>query len=255
MVNLKNNILKSLEKGIRYDGRKLLEYRKIIIENEASKNAEGSSRVKIGETEVIAGVKLELGKPYPDTPEEGALMIGAELYPLSSPEFELGPPEIQAIEIARVVDRGIRESKAINQKKLCIKSGEKVWMVIVDICSINDSGNLFDAAALATLAALKNTKFPEYKDDKVDYKNKTKKTLPIDQEPIEITVYKIGKYFIVDPIIEEEKVYDARLTIAITKDNAICAMQKGGDHPLTSDDISEMIDIAFKKQKELREYI
>jgi len=255
MTKLKNNILRSLEKDIRYDGRKMLDYRNVIVEANPVKNAEGSARVKIGDTEVIAGVKLEVGEPYPDTPEEGALMVGAELYPLSNPEFELGPPGIEAIELARVIDRGIRESKAINQKKLVIKEGEKVWMVVIDICAINDSGNLFDASALATLVALKNTKFPEYKDEKVDYKTKTKKGLPIEKEPIEVTVYKIGKYFIVDPLTEEEKACDARLTVAVTSDEKICAMQKGGDYPLTSEDINEMIDIAFEKSKFLRSCI
>ena|SRR3989344_2161580 len=255
MTKLKNNILRSLEKDIRYDGRKMLDYRNVIVEANPVKNAEGSARVKIGDTEVIAGVKLEVGEPYPDTPEEGALMVGAELYPLSNPEFELGPPGIEAIELARVIDRGIRESKAINQKKLVIKEGEKVWMVVIDICAINDSGNLFDASALATLVALKNTKFPEYKDEKVDYKTKTKKGLPIEKEPIEVTVYKIGKYFIVDPLTEEEKACDARLTVAVTSDEKICAMQKGGDYPLTSEDINEMVDIAFEKSKFLRSCI
>lgn len=255
MMKSKNDILRSLEKNIRYDGRKLLDYRTIVVEQNPIKNAEGSCRVKIGETEIIVGVKLEVGVPYPDTPNEGSLMVGAELYPLSSPDFESGPPGIEAIELARVIDRGIRESKSIDQKKLCIKEGEKAWIVVIDICTINDSGNLFDASSLATLVALKNTKFPEYKDDKIDYKIKTKKPLPIEKEPIEITVYKIGKYYIVDPITEEEKLYDSRLTIAITNDNKICALQKGGDCPLTSDDINEMIEIAFKKQKELRSYI
>lgn len=175
MTNQKKNIIKSLEKGIRYDGRNLLDYREVIVEPNAIKNAEGSARVKIGETEVIVGVKLDVGKPYPDTQDEGALMVGAELYPLSNPDFELGPPGIEAVELARVIDRGIRESKAINQKELCIKEGEKVWMVIIDICTINDAGNLFDASSLATLAALKCARFPEYKDDKIDYKVKQKK--------------------------------------------------------------------------------
>lgn len=255
MIKLRNDILRSLEKNLRYDGRKLLDYRTITVEKNPVKNAEGSCKVKIGDTEVIVGVKLSVGEPYPDTPDEGALMVGAELYPMSNPEFESGPPGIQAIELARVIDRGVRESKSINQKKLVIKEGEKVWMVMIDICTINDSGNLFDAASLAALVALKNTKFPEYKDEKIDYKIKTKKSLPIEKEPIEITVYKIGKYYIVDPIPEEEKVYDTRLTVAITNDNKICAMQKGGEYPLTSDDINEMIDIAFKKHKELRGYI
>lgn len=255
MIKLKNNILKSLNKNKRYDGRDLLEYRNIVVEANVSKNAEGSARVKIGDTEVIVGVKLAVGTPYPDTPNEGALMVGAELYPMSSPEFESGPPGIQAIELARVIDRSIRESKTIDQKKLCIEEGEKVWMVMIDICSINDDGNLFDAASLAVLVALKNTRFPEYKDGKMDYKVKTKEKLSINKEPIELTVYKIGEHFIVDPTSDEEKVYDARLTVAMTGDDTICAMQKGGESPLTSDDIEKMVDIVQEKQKELRKYL
>src|SRR3989339_1078431 len=116
----------------------------------------------MGEQEKRVGNKRKVGEPYPDTPNEGTIIVGAELLPLSNPEFELGPPGIQAIELARVVDRGIRESKAIDFKKLCIEPGKKIWMVIIDICPINDAGNLFDAASLAALAALKDTRYPAF---------------------------------------------------------------------------------------------
>ncbi|PIZ53690.1 RNA-binding protein, partial [Candidatus Woesearchaeota archaeon CG_4_10_14_0_2_um_filter_33_10] len=124
-----NHILNFLEKGIRFDGRKLDEYRQIKVEKGFSENAEGSARVTIGDTIVFAGVKLSVGEPYPDTPNEGTMMINAELMPLSNPDFEPGPPAIQAIELARVVDRGIRESGTIDTKKLCIKKEEKVWSI------------------------------------------------------------------------------------------------------------------------------
>src|SRR3989338_5346357 len=164
MIRVVRDHIRSLaEKGAREDGRDFLEYRKPIkIEyGVSSKSAEGSARVTIGDTEVVAGVKLEVGEPFPDTPDEGVLMVGAELLPLSNPEFESGPPSIDSIELARIIDRGIRESKCIDFSKLCIKKGEKVWMVFIDIYPINDSGNLFDAASLAALAALKDAKFPE----------------------------------------------------------------------------------------------
>ena len=145
---LRTHIISLLNADTRLDGRKLTEYRQPIeVEHGIIKTAEGSARVKIGETEVMVGVKLEVGEPYPDTPDEGTIIVGAELLPMSNPEFELGPPGIQAIELARVVDRGIRESKALDFKKLCIAKGEKIWMVIIDICPINDAGNLFDAGA------------------------------------------------------------------------------------------------------------
>jgi len=144
-------------------------------------------------------------EPYPDTPDEGSIMVGAELLPLSSPEFELGPPGQKAIELARVVDRGIRESKCIDFKKLCITEGEKAWTIVIDICTINDAGNLLDASSLAAIAALRNTTFPEYKDDKIDYKKKTSKKLELKDIPLSVTVIKIGDKFLVDPDSDEEK--------------------------------------------------
>src|SRR3989338_2799827 len=97
---LRNHIIGLLNADIRLDGRKLTEYRKPIeVEYGVVKTAEGSARVKIGETEVIVGVKMEAGEPYPDMPDEGTIIVGAELLPLSNPEFELGPPGIQAIEL------------------------------------------------------------------------------------------------------------------------------------------------------------
>ena len=250
---LRSHIISLLDANTRLDGRKLAEYRKPVeVEYGVVKTAEGSARVRIGETDVMVGVKLEVGEPYPDTPEEGTIIVGAELLPMSNPEFEPGPPGIQAIELARVVDRGIRESKALDFKKLCITPGEKIWMVVIDICPINDAGNLFDASSLAALAALKSTRFPAFDGEKVDYKNKTDKKLQLEKEPIGVTVIKIGNRLIVDPDIEEEKVVDARLTVASLEDGTLCALQKGGDFPLTTEEISEMLDIGIEKAKELR---
>ena len=222
------------------------------MESGISKSAEGSARVSLGDTIVLAGVKLEMGTPHPDTPDEGSMMVGAELLPLSNPKFELGPPGIRAIEIGRVVDRCIRESKAIDTKKLCVEKGEKAWIIIIDLCPINDAGNLFDACALAAIAALKDAKFPEYDGKTIDYKKKTSKGLPLLKTPIEVTVCKIGDKFVIDPLIEEEGAIDSRLTVAIDKNN-ICALQKGGDAAVSIEDIDTMIEIAMKKTKELNE--
>src|SRR3989344_2648687 len=98
---VKQHILDSLSKEHREDSRKFDEYRKIQIEyNVIPRTAEGSARVKIGETEVIAGIKLEMGVPYPDTEDQGGIMVNIELIPLAAPEFESGPPSIDAIELS-----------------------------------------------------------------------------------------------------------------------------------------------------------
>ena len=100
-----------LSQGKRFDSRSVDEFRDIVIETEVSKKAEGSARVKIGKTDVIVGVKLDVTTPYPDSPDKGNLMVTSELLPLSSSRFESGPPKYPAIEIGRLIDRAIRESK------------------------------------------------------------------------------------------------------------------------------------------------
>lgn len=251
----KKYIQSLIQKGIREDGRKLDQHREITIEYGVSaKSAEGSARVKIGGTEVVAGVKMDLGKPFPDRPDEGTIIVNSELLPLSSPDFENGPPSIDSIELSRVVDRGIRESKAIDFKKLCIKKGEKIWMVFIDIYPLNADGNLFDAAALAAFAALKDAKFPTYdeKTETVDYYKKTKDSVGLSNTPMACTVYKIGNKMVIDPTRNEEKTVDARLTSVALEDGNLCAMQKGGDAPLTSEEVMEMVDLSLEKAKELR---
>lgn len=244
-----------LNQDHRVDMRKLDEYRKVKVELGVSKTAEGSAKVTLGETVVIAGVKLDVGEPFPDNPDEGSIIVSAELSPIASPDFELGPPDSQSIELARVVDRGIRESEAIDFKKLCIKEGEKVWIVFVDIYSLNDDGNLQDAAFLAAMAALKNTKFPKLKDDKVVYGELTDKKLPLVKEPIECTLVKINGKILADPNLREEKALSARLTVAVTKEGNLCALQKGGDKGLSQEDVDKMIDMAIKGTKDLRKLI
>lgn len=254
---IRKHFLKCLKENIRFDSRKTTDFRELKIETNVSKSAEGSARVRLGKTDLIVGVKTSVEEPYPDTADQGNLMVNAELLPLSSPKFEPGPPQIKAIELARIVDRGIRESKAIDIKKLCIKVGEKVWSVMIDICTINADGNLIDAAALGALAALKTAKFPEYDKEKneIDYAKRTDKPLPIIREPIAVTVYKTGEFMFVDPLPQEEEHVDARLTVTCTKEGAVCSLQKGGDSPLSVEEIDKMVGIALKKGEKLREHV
>jgi len=255
MITNKETIAQLAAQNKRLDGRALTEYRTPIdIELNISWTAEGSAKVQLGSTIVMAGVKLGLEKPYNDTADEGGIMVNAELLPLSNPEYEPGPPSIKAIELARVIDRGIREAKAVDLKKLCLIPGEKAWFVIVDIVTINDGGNLFDAAGLAALAALKSAFFPTVNPDNgsIDYKHKTANRLPLIKEPLPVTVYKINGKLLIDPTLEEEEAYDARLTVSSDDDGTISALQKGGPEPFTAEEISQIIDLAQEKANFLR---
>lgn len=258
MIINKEAIVHLAAAGKRLDARKLDEYRQPLnVETNISWTAEGSARVQIGDTVIMAGVKLEIEKPYNDTPNDGGIMVNVELLPLSSPEYEPGPPSIKAVELARVIDRGIREAQAIDMKKLCIIPGEKAWFVIIDLITINDAGNLFDAAGLASLAALKSARFPvvDKETGAIDYKQKTDTTLPLRKEPLPVTIYKINGNLFVDPTRQEEETAQARLTVATDSRGLISAMQKGGSEPLTINEIKSMVEIALEKAAYLRELL
>lgn len=245
-----------ISRGKRLDGRELTDYREIQIESGLIERAEGSARVRLGKSEVLVGVKIEIGEPFPDTPNEGVLTVNAELVPLASPTFEPGPPDENSIELARVVDRGIRESKAIATEDLVIEPAKKVFVVFIDVYVLNHDGNLIDASALAALAALLNTKMSNYEVKNGEIKIKPGyKPLPIRNYPIAVTSAKINDKLIVDPWLEEEQVMDARLTMAVDKDGKICAMQKGGYGTFTAQLIFEASKIAQQKAVELRKLL
>lgn len=248
-----NRIKEYLKQGKRFDGREIDEYRDISIETGISKNAEGSAKIKIGNTEVIVGIKMDVTEPYPDSPNKGNLMVTSELLPLSSSRYESGPPTIESIELARIIDRMVRESKVIELEKLCIKEGEKVWNVIIDIYAINADGNLLDASGIGAIVALKNAKIPKYdkKTDKVVSGEWTEEKIPLKKElPISITVYKIDGGLIVDPSLEEEDVSEARVTVGIA-DKTIHSLQKGNSEAFTVEEFEKVIELAEKVWKKL----
>jgi len=209
MPNLQKEKIESyLAEGKRLDGRTPEEYREIVVEDGVSKNSASAVRVKIGKSEVLCGVHLALATPYPDSPDEGTFMTNAELHPMASQQFDIGRPGINAIELSRVIDRGIRESGLLDFKALCIKEGEKIWQVFVDIIAINDDGNLFDAAGLAAIIALGRARMPIYneKEDKVD--GYSEEGIPLDKDVLSfsMTFHKVGDKIIADVSKDEEAI-------------------------------------------------
>lgn len=246
-------ITQLIDKGKRLDDREPTDYRELKIEQGLIERAEGSARVLLGKTEVVVGVKVEIGEPFADTPNDGVLTVNAELVPLASPGFEPGPPDENSIELARIVDRGIRESKAINTEKLVIDPGKKVFVVFVDIYVLNHDGNLIDASALAAMAALLNTKMGKYEVEDGEVKTKPGyEPLPMKKHPITVTCAKIGDKLIVDPSLEEEQVMDARISIAFDDEDNICAVQKGGAGYFEPKELVEAARIAKEKATEMR---
>ncbi|MBT7102652.1 exosome complex protein Rrp42 [archaeon] len=259
MPNLQKEAIENLlnKEGKRLDGRNADEYRELFVEDGISKNSASAIRVRFGKTEVLAGVHLALATPYPDSPDQGTFMTSAEMHPMASQQFDIGRPGINAIELARVIDRGIRESGFIDMKKLCIKEGEKVYQVFVDIVAINDDGNLLDVAGLAAIIALGKARMPIYneKEDKIDGYSETER-IPLEKDVLSysMTLHKVGDKIVADVSKEEEEISKFRLTIAMG-DNAgkprITAMQKGKAGTINTEDMETILKLAESKWTEM----
>ncbi len=249
LSNLKKDYVYNLMlKGEREDGRAFDEMRDITVETNVIDKAEGSARVQYGNTLVMVGVKLQLGTPFPDSPDVGVIITSLELNPIASPTFESGPPRENAIEMARVTDRGIRESGAIDLKKLCITEGEKVWMIFIDVHVLNDEGNILDAASIGAIAALMTATIPAEREGVGE-----DSPMPIREMPVGISLVDIGGELMVDPGRNEEAVCDTKISITSNQDGSICAMQKSGEGALSEEQVLKAVTIACEKAAKVRE--
>ncbi|MCS7119258.1 MAG: exosome complex protein Rrp42 [Archaeoglobaceae archaeon] len=246
----KDYVLSKLRDEERIDGRKFEDFRKLEIKTSIIEKAEGSALVRLGNTQVVVGIKMQIGEPFPDTPEKGLIIVNAELVPLASPTFEPGPPDENSVELARVVDRGIRESEAVDLSKLCIEIGKKVWIIFVDIHALDDDGNLLDASAIASICALLNTKVPASRFGVgEDYE------LPIMDLPVSVTSLIVGDKFLIDPTRDEMSVGEKTLTITVDKNDNIVAIQKSGGYLLSESLFEEVIDASIRAARKIREEI
>ena len=247
---LRSHLKELADSDQRLDGRTQYQGRDVELEVNILGNAEGSARVRMGDTIVFAGVKFQTMTPYSDRPNEGGLMCMAEVRPVAGRQHEAGPPSAASIELSRVVDRGIRESGCIDTSDLCIIPGEKAWQVILDLFAVSDDGNLFDAFALAGIAALRNATIPQEK-----FEVGEDRPLIVSKTPIMCSYQRVGGRFIFDANGREELGGDERIHITLGDDDHVHSLQKGLKGAFTAAEFKELMEEAQKKGKELRKMV
>ncbi|RLN92973.1 hypothetical protein BBJ28_00024205, partial [Nothophytophthora sp. Chile5] len=153
---------------VRADGRELLQQRKVRPSASSPPSSNASASSPSCNHRVIGNVHGEIVPPFPDRPSEGFLHFAVELSPMASPSFEASASagrgaasSVAAAELARLVERGVRESRALDTEALAVVAGEKVWAITCHVHVLDHGGNLVDAASLAAIAALMHYRRPE----------------------------------------------------------------------------------------------
>ncbi|KAK3154327.1 hypothetical protein QOZ80_2BG0189120 [Eleusine coracana subsp. coracana] len=253
-VNERDFIESALQSDLRVDGRRSFDFRRLDI---SFGREDGSSEVQLGETRVMGYVTAQLVPPYRDRPNEGTLAIFTEFSPMADPAFEPGRPGESAIELGRVIDRGLRESRAVDMESLCVVAGKYVWSVRVDLHILDNGGNLIDAANIAALAALSTFRRPECTVGGEDGQQVTVHDAEV-RDPIPLTIHHLpiavtfayfgeGNIVVVDPTYKEEAVMGGRMTATVNSNGDVCAIQKAGGEGVMSSVIMQCLRIASVK--------
>ncbi|GMY16245.1 exosome complex component RRP45A-like isoform X1 [Fagus crenata] len=257
-VNEKKFIETALQSDLRVDGRRPFDYRNISIK---FAKEDGSAEVQLGQTHVMAFVTAQLVQPYKDRPNEGSLAMFTELSPMADPSFEPGRPSEAAVELGRVIDRGLRESRAVDTESLCVLSGKLVWAVRVDLHILDNGGNLVDAANIAALAALLTFRRPECSlggedgQQVIVHPPEVREPLPliIHHLPIAVTFafFSNESTVVIDPTHYEEAVMGGRMTATLNANNDVCAIQKAGGEGVLQSVIMQCLRIAGQKAHDI----
>uniref|UniRef100_A0A803Q9H9 Protein ECERIFERUM 7 n=1 Tax=Cannabis sativa TaxID=3483 RepID=A0A803Q9H9_CANSA len=261
-VNEKKFIENALLSDLRVDGRRPFDYRNVII---TFGKDDGSAEVQLGQTHVMGFVTGQLVQPYRDRSNEGTLSIFTEFSPMADPSFEPGRPTEAAIELGRVIDRGLRESRAVDTESLCVLPGKLVWAIRIDLHILDNGGNLVDAANIAALAALMTFRRPECSlggddgQEVIVHPLEERDPLPliIHHLPIAITFAFIGSEssVVIDPTHYEEAVMGGRMTTTLNANGDICSIQKAGGEGVLQSVIMQCLRIASVKAGDITQKI
>ncbi|XP_074660064.1 exosome complex component RRP42-like [Tubulanus polymorphus] len=249
-------VLHGVQDNFRCDGRSNEDYRHLEMETDVISNTTGSARVRLANTDILVGVKAELGEPLPERPEEGRIEFFTDCSANATPEFEGRGGEELAVEISNVLMRAYDTPASLDYKSLCVIPGQQCWVLYIDIVLLECGGNLFDVASLAVKAALFDTKIPnltvtecdetggidiQLSDDPYDYTY-----IDIKQAPCLVTISKIGHNHIIDATLEEEACSLARLMVGVNEKGIITALKKEGSGSLNPDSLCDMIESGKK---------
>ncbi|KNC52398.1 exosome complex exonuclease RRP42 [Thecamonas trahens ATCC 50062] len=249
-------LLQGVAHNLRSDGRSRTQLRPVVVETGLVSQANGSSRLRRGNTDVLVGVKLSVGVPDLAAPNTGRVEVAVECAPSASPLFEgRGAREVNA-GLAAAAASYLAAPGALDLEALCIRPDTHCWVVHVDAVVLDSGGNVLDAVCAAARAALANTTLPrvstvpsetpgefdlEVSDDPDDVI-----ALDVSRLPVSVTLARLGDFYVADPTLEEEACQTAAFTVGVTADGTLSGATLSGDGGIPPAMLIEMFQVARK---------
>jgi len=189
--------------------------------------------VRLGDTTVVCGVKAEIAEPELDKPNDGFFVPNVDLPAICSPRFKPGPPGEEAQVLSDRLNEALVSSGLLSLSSLCIERGKAAWVLYVDATCINYDGNVFDAALIAMVAALKNTRVP-----KAMYNEETGQTICSRETlvPLQLNRFPVSFSFgifdsthiLTDPTTFEEPLLDTTFSVVLDEEGELISVLQLG---------------------------
>ncbi|XP_064477474.1 exosome complex component RRP45-like [Ornithodoros turicata] len=222
----------TVSEGKRVDGRTARENRPVRIEFGLDR---GCCIASLEKTKVLAQVSSELTTPKLGRPNEGYLVVNFELSPMAAPNFEPGRLGDYGVEIGRLLERCIHDSRCVDLESLCLVNGEKVWQIRVDVQVLNHCGNVCECASVATIAALLHARIPNVTiegNEITVHNTRDSVAVPIHMHHhpycVSFAFYESGGEILADPTELEEKIADGILTVGANGRQEVCVLHQRG---------------------------
>lgn len=126
-------ILHGVQENIRNDGRSRQDYRPMELETGIVSNSNGSARLRLANSDIIASVKCEIDVPLANRPNEGKLEFFVDCSANATPEFEGRGGEELAMEISNTLQKTYSSPNAFDLKLLCILLKQQCWKLFIDV--------------------------------------------------------------------------------------------------------------------------
>ncbi|GAX79785.1 hypothetical protein CEUSTIGMA_g7225.t1 [Chlamydomonas eustigma] len=255
-----------IELGMRLDGRANDDYRPVEVQLGIIAQANGSSRLRLGLTDVIAGVKVEVGRPDSGHPDVGRVHVTVECSSCASPDYEGRGGESWGSQLAHALERSLSplkptEGYGIDLGALNIISGKSCWHLYLDALVLNDDGNVLDALSMACYCALGNTKIPRV--EIVAGENGEEPEIELDDDmdnsirinlhsvPVITSVSQVANAYAVDLTLQEEDCSSSTLHVAVGSRGNVCGVTKEGFSSMDPSTMVAMLETAQRTSPKL----
>jgi exosome complex RNA-binding protein Rrp42 (RNase PH superfamily) len=210
---------------------------------------------------VMASISASLEAPYADRHSEGSITFDVLHTAMAGFGPDFARKNEDTTELSRLVERGLRESRAIDLEALCVQPGRKVWHLQVDVRILDNCGNATDAVGLAALGALCAFRRPNVTVDAdapggiIIHSRADKEPLPLTLHhlplPVTFAFFEAGDIIALDPMIKEEAAASGSFTVTVNPQGELCAAQKAHGIGILPAQVMQCTRIAATKVKDL----